>query len=550
MIPGRRASVPTRADMAPRRLRDPHADLLRDTRGMGRDQAMARETWLAALSLEQKEDVLFELELSVKGLVLWADPRLHPTRPGLPPLRDRDFRPHVDVALATLSRAQALAGRLLGAGNSPGAIPRRLPVGFNESSRSEAWREPTMLTPVESLAALRSSLGVAREIMQALAVVERVSHRAFFAALTTLRREVEHNGCFNPLTLLEFRPEFDRIRSTEVLESLQSCETDTAHRLASLTFLSHFRLLRVVQTMATAATDPTYSVRAYVFLSVLRAECDALVDVLQNRAGEMLADTLAREVLRLVAADVRTRFDALAAETEQLNRARAAMTAAVLSLRAAVRRTLERVIAPCGVPANESATQASFLEASDQLTETLQHGILRMVEVLRPGSDPERAVGDPGARRSATSQTRQWAWIFALITRAFVAKARKAEHASFDRWSAAPSHEFISQYQRHYRELGQSLAYETLYPHRDRLAHALTALADADFVDDDTLESLVADCDAFAAHLQFTVASASERPEMRGLALNKARAGELLRLHLLAVAPVATRALDALPPRS
>ena len=550
MTPGPRPSVPTRADMAPRRLRDPHADLLRDTRGMHRDQAIARETWLAALSVERKEDVLLELELSVKGLILWADPRLHPTRPGLPPLRDRDFRPHVEVALATLSRAQALAGRLLGAGNSPGAIPRRLPVGFSEASRTEAWRESATLTPVESLAALRSAIGVARELIQPLAGVERLSHRVFFAALTTLRREVERNGCFNPLTLLEFRPEFDRIRSTEVLESLQSCETDTAHRLASLTFLSHFRLLRVVQMMAAAAADPTHPTRAYVFLPVLRAECDALVDVLRDRAGVLLADTLEREVLRLVATDVRSRFDALTAETEQLNRTRAAMTAAVLTLRATVRRTLERVIAPCGAPATAAAALASFLEASGQLTETLQYGILRMVEVFRPGSDPERAVGDPSARRGATSQTRQWAWIFALITRAFVAKARKARHASFERWAAAPSHEFIAEYLRHYRELGQALAYETLYPHRDRLAHALTALTDVDFVDDRTLDALVADCDAFAAHLQLAVASASERPEMRGLPLNKERAGELLRLHLLGVAPVATRALDALPPRS
>jgi hypothetical protein len=550
MTQGPRASITGRSDLAPRRLRDPHADLLRDTRGMPRDQAVARETWLAALSLERKEDVLLELEVTLKGVVLWADPRLQPTRPGLPPLRDRDFRPHVGVTLAALSRAHSLAGRLLGAGHLPGALPRRLPVGFSEASRTEAWREAPALTPVESLAALRSAIGVAREIMQSLARVERLPHRVFFAALTTLRREVERNACFNPLTLLEFRPEFDRIRSPEVLESLQLCDTDTAHRLVSLTFLSHFRLLRVVQMMAAAAADPSSPARAYVFLPVLRAESDALLDVLRDRAGALLADTLEREVLRLLATDVRSRFDSLTAENEQLGRIRAAMTAAALSLRASVRRALERVIAPCGAPVTEAASLASFLEASGQLTETLQHGILRMVEVFRPGSDPERAVGDPGARRGATSQVRQWSWIFALVTRGFVAKARLARHASFERWSAAPSHEFIAEYLRHYRELGQALAYETLYPHRDRLTHALTALSDVDFVDDLTLDSLVADCEAFGAHLQLAVTSASERPEMRGVPLNRERAGELLRLHLLGVAPVVARALDALPPRS
>ncbi|MDB4927900.1 MAG: hypothetical protein JWM10_384, partial [Myxococcaceae bacterium] len=203
----------------------------------------------------------------------------------------------------------------------------------------------------------------------------------------------------------------------------------------------------------------------------------------------------------------------------------------------------------CGSPVAAPAVLAGFLDAAAQLAETLQHGILRLVEVFRPGADPERAVGDPDARRGATSQSRQWAWIFALITRAFVAKARRARHAAFELWSAPPSHEFIAEYLRHYRELGQALAYETLYPNRDRLTHALGALADVDFVDDRTLDAVVADCEAFGAHLQLAVTSASERPEMRSLALNKERAGDLLRLHLVGVAPVA-RGLDALPPRS
>lgn len=550
MTQGPRASVTARADLAPRRLRDPHADLLRDTRGMSREQSVARETWLAALALDRKDDVLLELELTLKGVVLWADPRLHPTRPGSAPLHERDFRPHVEVALAALTRAHALAGRLLGATRPPGALPRRLSVGFTEASRTEPWREPAALTPVESLAALRSAIGVAREVMLGLSGAERVPHRVFFAALTALRRDVERNACFNPLTLLEFRPEFDRIRSAEVLESLQLCETDTAHRLASLTFLSHFRLLRVVQMMASAAADPADPARAYVFLSVLRAEADALLDVLRDRAGALLADALEREVLRLVATDVRARFESFTAETEQLSRTRAAMTASVLALRASVRRALERAVVPCGATAGAPARLAGFIDAAAQLSETLQHGVLRMVEVFRPGSDPERAVGDPDARRGATSQGRQWAWIFALVTRAFVAKARLARHASFELWSAPPSHAFIAEYLRHYRELGQALAYETLYPHRDRLTHALGALGDVDFVDDRTLDALVADCESFGAHLQLAVTSASERPELRGVALDKHRAGELLRIHLAGVAPVVARTLDALPPRS
>src|SRR4051794_29110309 len=43
--------------------RDPYADLLRDTRGLRREQAATREAWFASLPWERKEETLFELEM-------------------------------------------------------------------------------------------------------------------------------------------------------------------------------------------------------------------------------------------------------------------------------------------------------------------------------------------------------------------------------------------------------------------------------------------------------------------------------------------------------
>ena len=87
-------SAPARLEaITARRVRDPYADLLRDSRGMRREVAAAREAWLASLALDRKEDVLFELETLLKSFVAWSNPRNQPPRANTPRSGDRDFSP-------------------------------------------------------------------------------------------------------------------------------------------------------------------------------------------------------------------------------------------------------------------------------------------------------------------------------------------------------------------------------------------------------------------------------------------------------------------------
>ena len=61
--------------------RDVYANLLRDSRGLRRDQSSARDTWFAQLPWDQKEQTLFELEMLLKGLATFGNPRNHPGPP-------------------------------------------------------------------------------------------------------------------------------------------------------------------------------------------------------------------------------------------------------------------------------------------------------------------------------------------------------------------------------------------------------------------------------------------------------------------------------------
>src|SRR5688572_25199483 len=75
--------------------RNAYAELLRDTRGMKREQQQARDAWFAALSTDRKDEILFELEVLLKGLACFANPRNHPGSGARRTFVSLDFRDHL-----------------------------------------------------------------------------------------------------------------------------------------------------------------------------------------------------------------------------------------------------------------------------------------------------------------------------------------------------------------------------------------------------------------------------------------------------------------------
>ncbi|HSU41468.1 MAG TPA: hypothetical protein VLJ38_17945, partial [Polyangiaceae bacterium] len=93
---------------------DAYADLLSGTRRLQLEQRAAREAWLAALALEGKDDLLFELEVLLKAAACFSNPRNHPGPPRRSAIVAHDFRPALQVFHDGLERAVSLARQLLG----------------------------------------------------------------------------------------------------------------------------------------------------------------------------------------------------------------------------------------------------------------------------------------------------------------------------------------------------------------------------------------------------------------------------------------------------
>src|SRR5580693_7225430 len=106
--------------------RDAYDELLRQTRGLRREQAAEREAWLARLSAERKVEHLFELEVLLKGLACFANPRNHPGPVRKTPVVAQDFREHAALVREALGRIVNTCRLLLGDGERTFVFQRYL----------------------------------------------------------------------------------------------------------------------------------------------------------------------------------------------------------------------------------------------------------------------------------------------------------------------------------------------------------------------------------------------------------------------------------------
>lgn len=514
-----------------RRVRDPYANLLRETRAMRRETAAAREAWFAALSLDRKEDVLFEFETLLKALVAWSNPRNHPRRSGVVRSADRDFQPHVLITRAIIARSLALSNQLLGTQRGGALVGRNL---ASSPQRDAAFVAPTTDSPVDALLALRCALGVHLEILDGVARSETVPYRLFFAVSEAARREIAGNVFFNPLQLLEFRPEFDRVRSSEMLDALQATDGDVAHRAVALALLAQHRLVRLTQLLVHTAVDPTSSRRAYAILAVIRVEQRALSEALRGVATGGFADALERELLGIPANELKQRYEPLSREIERHRALRDTLLATAASLAAESRWALTNRVSPCEDPASHSDLSAQCALVAQRFKETAHDNMLQLVSTLRGAVDAERLFGDKSARRAASERAREQAWLFLVVLRAFLAKLKLAPNEPEGSWSFEPETRYVIEFVAHFERLGRAVATRSEYPDAQRLEHTVLALVETDMPSRAELIAADRECAAFANWLKGWVEQLGRRDELRAIPLDRAAAAETLRANLVA----------------
>lgn len=519
--------------------RDVYDDLLRDTRGLRREHAQAREAWLARLPLDRKVDQLFELEILLKGLACFANPRNHPGPARKTPVVAQDFREHMALVREALARIAQSCRMLLVEGERAFVFQRYLETVLpDDRARTRLVGEvQEQDSPERSLFVLRHAMTNLLEVTTGLTRLTRVPFRLFYAQLGVAQREIGQNTYFNPLHALEFRPEFDRMTKAPMLDLIRSVPGEHARRLVALTLLSLFRMLRyvtLVETTSREATDtPRRSVAVvYLVLSVLRSDARALSGYLRRKAGPLLAEGYEVDVFGVPASDMSAEYERLLARAHELRDVKATLEGVAANLQLEMRRAFERDFPALDVAPSLDELRGSVLRLTSNLRPALQNAVMFVGRSLGARLDARGVFDDEAAKRTLSERLRRDVWMFAQIVRAFAVKASSVSSEGQDLWGGVSPISFVREFMAYFRAMGYPLLRAGDYPRVDAFLRAMTSLQEADLLDPARLEIAVREAELFHRFLTELFDGICRREELSGSTFDRRAAAEALKLYL------------------
>lgn len=512
-------------------------DLLSRTRSLQKEQRVVRDAWFNELSADGKEDTLFELEVLLKATACFANPRNHTGPLRRTPVVTQDFRQATGLFRDGMQRAILLARQLLGNRDQTFVFHRYLETVVPEdSARTRLLHEGSQQTnPEDSLVVLRHELTSILEVLEGTLRAPRVPFRTFYSVLSLVQREVGRNAFFNPLTALEFRPEFDRIKNSQVLDLIRSVPGEEAHRLVALTFLSLFRMLRYVQLLDQLAIESgskrsRVAGRAYLVLSVLRSDARALSDYLRQRAGRLLRSSFEQTLFVAPATELLENADQYRALGHRLIGVRSALEGIAGNLRLEMRRVFYHELVALDEARSESEVRQNLQTAVSCLRPTLKNAILFLGKALGVSLEEQGVFDDFLARRETSERLRRDVWMFAQIVRAFASKAE--QQSTEDLWSRVSGLEFIKEFLAYFRAMGYPLLRASDYPRVDSFMQAIGSLEDSDLLEPRHLATAIEECLAFHEYLVQLFDEIGKREVLAGVQFDRRAAAAALRLYL------------------
>jgi hypothetical protein len=518
--------------------RDAYANLLRDTRGLSLEQGNEKSVWFASLPLEDKGEVLFELEMLLKGLACFGDPRNSPGQGTAIPTNSQDYHGKLRIVRDAMERVIALSEQLLAHDERAPMLTRYLESVLPEDTfrRREIHEQLAQPSPAAALVGLRHALSQIVDLAEGLLRLGHVPNRLYFAIHGLVVREIAHSHFFSPLTALEFCAEIDRIEDPEIVQMLGSIRSNGGHRIATLTLLSLFRALGYLTIIENYASDPLTTRRAFVMLAVLRSDLRALTRYLVRRGADALADAVEHELFDMSAHDMVSRFPFLTGEIRSLVRIRGALVHIASTLRVDVQKVFEHDLVGPEAELTNADLAAKLHLAATEIRASVHHAIRALCHEISPDQTVFHRHDDPVADRALSVRARREIWMFQQIVRAFVAKADAMAslmtQTSHDRWSEQASFQFVYDFLGHFRAIGHELVQTHDYDRRKPLIASLDRLRNVDLIEARRMQNAIGECRHLLDFLGTLLEKVSNRAELKGIPFDRHGAGATLKIYL------------------
>ena len=469
-------------------------ELMRDSQRVRAVYLAERERWIRSLEVSGREEILFELEMLLRGIDRFFN--LRTLFGELQPPADRDFREELKAARDAVHRATHLSRRLIVQRQEQALLFRSFVEGSLADDRARArlgneLREQR--TPEESLFLLRAGLVAHQGIIDHLLRLDSAPQSLFLDVGRALQHELFVSRYFCPPSALEFRSEYDRVSSVRLLEALRSTTDDKKRRAFALGLLAAFRALRSLRYLPAPPTPHTR--RVLVILALVRSELLALSGYLE--------EDLPR----------------LCATFEGVGAAAAAGRAAAMPIR--------QVLAQVGPILSQPLTERSQIdEQRDQLVEAIKEAIGAIASALDPSLNRRQLFEDEAARSGHSERLRRDLWVFRGMCRH---TAQELDAPGSEPDAARPLRRFATEF----RDIGYQLLRHSDRELFDRFLDLLEGWNDRQGESSALrMQRLRDDCRRFAEILDRALETVARRSELQRIPIDEPAYRQELAHHL------------------
>src|SRR2546421_5503255 len=254
---------------------------MRDSQRVRSVYLAERERWIRTLEITGREEVLFELEMLLRGIDRFFN--LRNLFGEIQPPQDRDWREEMKATRDAVHRSVHLARKLIAERKEQALLFRSFVEGSLADDRARARLGAEMReqrTPEESLFLLRTGLVAHQGILDHLLRLDFAPQTLFLDVGRALQHELFVSRYFCPPAALEFRAEYDRTGSVLLLEGLRLLDDEKKRRAFALGLLASFRALRSLRYVPSPPAAHTR--RGLVILALVRRRLHPLVGFLES----------------------------------------------------------------------------------------------------------------------------------------------------------------------------------------------------------------------------------------------------------------------------
>ena len=480
--------------------RDFFFEVMKDSQRLRAGYLAERERWLRGLAVDGREEVLFEFEMLMRGLERYFNVHNLPFD-GRQNLLGRDFRGELRAVRDALARTIQLTQLLLDPPSNRNLVFRKYLETQIVDDRERGRlleQQLTQETPQESLFLLRSGLIAIQGVVDGVLRLPQASFQLFADLGQLVVREIALNKYFHPFRPLEFRTEYDRIKSVRILEllgridpaSVAAGKPSDFRRQLSLAFLALFRLLHYLRYVPAATGEPAR--RAHLVLALVRSEATALAAFLEGELQQALPPEAAQ----------------VAACTSRM----------AVEIRKEVGKVLRKQLA--GHSPGDAEPIAKSRDALDALFKQWIAALARSIDPSLAGTE---LFDDYVSRREQARRLRADLWCFAEICRRCEAMTQRGLPDELDQ-SVKELRRFVA----YFRDVSYQLLRFGDYDPFDRFLAILEELDLHQRAPSQARQKLFADCRAFGEVLDRVFGSVSKRDELAQLPFEEREGRDIL----------------------